>query len=163
MKRIAYVKELGWLLVGGLSTFAFCWGVIGFKHELPADYTESIKKHTEIINSIGVSARTSSEVSDLLMRVSHYTDNHGDTKNVFCPECSKDEPQIAERFFIANDEHTDEPEDVPATLGQAMRDLHEIDNGVKAIDFGHRHQIIHLRNLLKQLQEPLNSSIIFAK
>ena len=62
-------------------------------------------------------------------------------------------PPHPERVLVADDEHPDEPEDVPETFEQAMRDLYEIDNGVKAIDFGHRHQIIHLRNLLKQLQE----------
>ena len=147
-----------WLLAGGLIAFAFCWGVIGFG----ADYSEPINKHTEIINSIGRSARTSSEVMDLLMRVGHYTDNHGDTKHILCPECSKNDVRIAEEFLV-EDEFPDEPmdynlpsdesEEVPETFEQVMRDLHEINNGVQAIDFGHMHQIIHLRKLLKELQE----------
>jgi hypothetical protein len=106
-----------------------------------------------------VSARTSSEVSDLLMRIGHYTDNHGDIKHLFCPECSKNDTRTYKEFVVADDEYPNEPEDVPATLEQVMRDLHEINNGVQAIDFGHRHQIIHLRGLLKRLQEDKNSLI----
>jgi len=109
-----------------------------------------IVKHTEIINSIGLSAKTSSEVSDLLMRIRHHTDNHGDTKHWFCPECSKNEKSIVES--VPDDAHPDEPEEVPETPEQVMKDLDEINSGVDAIDMGHQHQIIFLKSLLKDLQ-----------
>ena len=110
-----------------------------------------IVKHTEIINSIGLSAKTSSEVSDLLMRIRHYTNNHGDTKHWLCPECSKNEKSIVES--VPDDAHPDEPEEVPETPEQVMKDLEEINTGVEAIDMGHQLQILFLRSLLKDLQE----------
>lgn len=139
-----------------LAIFFGSLGLVGWKASVVIETGQRLRasqivKHTEIINSIGLSATTSSEVSDLLMRIRHYTDNHGDTKQWLCPECSKNEKSIVES--VPDDAHPDEPEEVPETPEQVMKDLEEINRGVGAIDMGHQLQIIFLKSLLKDLRE----------
>lgn len=150
-----------------LATFFGFGGFVGWRASVPF-VTETgrplcasqIVKHTEIINSIGLSAKTSSEVSDLLMRIRHYTDNHGDTKHWLCPECSKNEKRLPllEEDWKLNKTQKDgdqASEEVPETPEQVMKDLEEINIGVEAIDMGHQLQILFLRSLLKDLQEDM--------
>jgi hypothetical protein len=162
-----FKKGLLLAVVSGLGGFVGCLASVPFVTETEQRLCASqIVKHTEIINSIGLSAKTSSEVSDLLMRIRHYTDNHGDIKHWFCPECSKNEkriPSLEENWNLKSftrylnhkmqKDGDQASEEVPETPEQVMKDLEEINRGVGAIDMGHQHQIIFLRLLLKELQE----------
>lgn len=169
--KYTVINRSCWFLAGVTIVIAYCWLIGGIEYfwnpqhfqkesESNKNIVNQIEKHTQIINGIGVSARTSGEVTDLLLRVRHYTDSHGETKHVLCPECSKDDPKKAGLFTIEDHEHPDEPEEVPETTEQVMKDLEEINRGVGSIDVGHRHQIIFLQILLKDLEENKNLPLL---
>jgi hypothetical protein len=106
---------------------------------------ELIKQNTEIIKSISGVAITQSAVSDLLVRLSHYTDQHEDGKHM-CPECSG-----------ATFEFDEDIEDVDVELEesheQVMADLKEIESSIDSLTFGHLHQITKLETMLKREKE----------
>ena len=82
---------------------------------------EIIKQNTEIIKSISGVAITQSAISDLLVRLSHYTDKH-EGGNHMCPECSG-------REFEFDDIEENEVE-VEETHKQVMADLKEIESSI---------------------------------
>lgn len=105
---------------------------------------EIIKQNTEIIKSISGVAITQSAVSDLLVRLSHYTDKH-EGGNHMCPECSG-------REFEFDDIEENEVE-VEETHKQIMADLKEIESSIDSLTFGHLHQITKLEIMLKREKE----------
>jgi hypothetical protein len=103
---------------------------------------ELIEQNTEIIKSISGVAMTQSAVSDLLIRLSHYTDKHKDGKHM-CPECSG-----------ATFEFDEDIEDVDVELEesheQVMSDLREIESSIDSLTFGHLHQIQKMERMLEK-------------
>ena len=105
---------------------------------------EIIKQNTEIIKSISGVAITQSAISDLLVRLSHYTDKH-EGGNHMCPECSG-------REFEFDDIEENEVE-VEETHKQVMADLKEIESSIDSLTFGHLHQITKLETMIKREKE----------
>lgn len=100
-----------------------------------------IKQNTEIIESISGVAVTQSYVTDLLMRLSHYTDNHKSEK-FMCPECTGAE------FKVDNIE--DSGVEIEETHKQVMTDLREIEASIDSLTFGNLNQAKKLENILKK-------------
>ena len=105
---------------------------------------EIIKQNTEIIKSISGVAITQSAISDLLVRLSHYTDKH-EGGNHMCPECSGSE-------FEFDDIEENEVE-IEETHKQVMADLKEIESSIDSLTFGHLHQITKLETIIKREKE----------
>jgi len=115
------------------------------------DRVEIIKKNTEVMKAIGGAAATNSAVSDLLLRLTHYTNNHKKSDNYFfCPECSKDEISIAEEYFVEQDEFP--PDDVDPSHDQIISDLEQIRTGVDSITFGHLNQMKKVEIFINQFK-----------
>ena len=125
------------------------WRTFNTNAKLVEERTEIIKQNTEIIKSLGGCAETSSAVADLLLRVSHYTENHkrGD-EHLLCPECAEGKTSIAEKYFVEQDEFP--TEEVPTSHKQVLQDLREIESSIDSITFGHVNQMKTLeKKLLK--------------
>ncbi len=105
---------------------------------------EIIKQNTEIIKSISGVAITQSAISDLLVRLSHYTDKH-EGGNHMCPECSGREFEF--------DDIEEEEGEVEETHKQIMADLKEIESSIDSLTFGHLHQITKLETMIKREKE----------
>lgn len=123
---------------------------------------EIIEKNTEIMSAIGGGAATNNAVSDLLLRLSHYTDNHKKSgEHLLCPECVEGKTSIAEEYFVEQDEFP--TDDVPTSHEQIIDDLKKIRTGVDSITFGHLNQMKNLeKKLLKHRnQEKLLSQMDF--
>lgn len=108
-------------------------------------HIELIKQNTEIIKSISGVAMTQSAVSDLLIRVSHYTDDHRGG-NHMCPECSG-------RKFGFDEEIEDVEVELEANHDQVMADLREIESSIDSLTFGNLHQMTKLETILKREKE----------
>lgn len=131
------------VMIGG--SFYFGYGLS--ESHRTHDRVEIIKKNTEVMKAIGGAAATNSAVSDLLLRLTHYANNHNKSdKHFFCPECSKDEISIAEEYFVEQDEFPDD--DVDPSQKQIIADLEQIRTGVDSITFGHLNQMKNLENKL---------------
>jgi hypothetical protein len=102
---------------------------------------EIIKQNTEIIKSISGVAITQSAISDLLVRLSHYTDKH-EGGNHMCPECSGREFEF--------DDIEEEEDEVEETHKQIMADLKEIESSIDSLTFGHLHQIQKMERMLEK-------------
>ena len=113
---------------------------------------EIVKKNTEIMKAIGGAAATNSAVSDLLLRLTHYTNNHkrGD-KHFFCPECSKDETSIAEKYFVEQDQLPDDNFDT--SHDQIISDLKQIRTGVDSITFGQLNQMKKIEIIINRFKD----------
>ena len=107
-----------------------------------------IKQNTEIIKSLGGAAVTQSYVTDLLMRVSHYTDNHI-KGNHSCMECEGTE------FQVDNIEDVDAK--IEETHKQVMTDLREVETSIGSLTFGNLQQIKKLENMLKVQRSKITS------
>jgi len=115
--------------------------------QIEKQHVEIIKQNTEIIKSLGGCAETSTVVSDLLLRVSHYIDKHEKGYEYFvCPECAEGNVSIAEEYFVEQDEFP--TEEVPTTHKQVLQDLREIETSIDSITFGHLNQMKTLENKL---------------
>lgn len=120
-----------------------------------------IKQNTEIIKSLGGCAATSTVITDLLLRVSHYTGEHkkGDQ---LCPECTGEDTKVVEKYFAERSEEKEEssPGKLKPTHKQVMQDLREIESSIDSITFGHLNQMKHLESkLLKYRTKSMLSSI----
>jgi len=108
-----------------------------------------IKQNTEIIKSLGGCAATSSVITDLLLRVSHYTRGHkkGDR---LCPECTGGDTNVVEKYFAERFEEKEESSlgKFKPTHKQVMQDLREIESSIDSITFGHLNQMKYLENRL---------------
>ena len=74
-------------LLSGVLGYSYC------EHKNEDHRVDIIKQNTEIIKSISGVAITQSAISDLLVRLSHYTDKH-EGGNHMCPECSGREFEV---------------------------------------------------------------------
>ena len=99
-----------------------------------------VKQNSEIIESLSGAAISQSYVTDLLVRVSHYTDNHI-KGNHMCMECEGTEFQV--------DDVEDVGVDVQETHKQVMADLREIETSIDSLTFGNLQQAKKLENMLK--------------
>ena len=97
-------------------------------------------QNTEIIKSLSGAAISQSYVTDLLVRVSHYTDNHKKGNHI-CMECTGAE------FKVDNIE--DPKVEVEETHKQVMTDLREIETSIDSLTFGNLNQAKKLENMLK--------------
>ena len=133
------------LLVCALIGFSTFLGYGMSEMKVIHQRVELIEQNTEIIKSISGVAMTQSAVSDLLIRLSHYTDKHEGGKHM-CPECSG-----------ATFEFDEDIEDVDVELeeshNQIMADLREIESSIDSLTFGHLHQITKLETMLKREKE----------
>lgn len=155
-RRVAFATYSFGVIVGwtiGIFSESAEWRGSEAKAKLTEERTEIINQNTEIIKSLGSCAESSTAVSDLLMRVSHYVDKHSSNeKQLLCPECTDDEVNIAEKYFLEqSDEHP--TEDVPTTHKQVLQDLREIESSVDSITFGHLNQMKTLENKLSKYRE----------
>ena len=99
-----------------------------------------VKQNSEIIESLSGVAMSQSYVTDLLLRVSHYTDNHVKGNHI-CMECEGTEFEF--------DEVEDAGVEVEETHKQIMSDLREIETSIDSLTFGNLQQIRKLENMLK--------------
>lgn len=106
-----------------------------------------VKQNSEIIESLSGAAISQSYVTDLLVRVSHYTDNHK-KGHVMCMECEGTEFKI--------DDVEDVGVDVEETHKQVMADLREIETSIDSLTFGNLQQAKKLENMLKVQREKVN-------
>ena len=106
-----------------------------------------VKQNSEIIESLSGVAMSQSYVTDLLVRVSHYTDNHIKGKHL-CMECEGTEFQF--------DDVADVDAEVQETHKQVMADLREIETSIDSLTFGNLQQIKKLENMLKLQREKVN-------
>lgn len=109
---------------------------------------EIIKQNGEIIESLSGVAMSQSYVTDLLVRVSHYTDNHI-KGNHLCMECEGTEFQF--------DDVEDVDVEVQETHKQVMADLREIETSIDSLTFGNLQQIKKLENMLKVQRSKITS------
>ncbi len=109
-----------------------------------------IKQNTEIIESISEVAKTQYVVSDLLVRVAHYAENHKKGEHM-CPECSGSELEFEELEI-------EEVEEVEETHKQVMLDLSEIEKSIDSLRFGNLNQISKLETMLKRQKNKLTGS-----
>ena len=126
------------VLIGVSSVMGYSMSEMKVIHQR----VELIKQNTEIIKSISGVAITQSAVSDLLVRLSHYTDKHEGGKHM-CPEGSG-----------ATFEFDEDIEDVDVELEesheQVMSDLREIESSIDSLTFGHLHQIQKMERMLEK-------------
>ena len=125
-------------LLSGVLGYSYC------EHKNEDHRVDIIKQNTEIIKSISGVAITQSAISDLLVRLSHYTDKH-EGGNHMCPECSGREFEV--------DDIEEEEDEVEETHKQVMADLREIESSIDSLTFGHLHQITKLETMLKREKE----------
>lgn len=107
-----------------------------------------VKQNSEIIESLSGVAMSQSYVTDLLVRVSHYTDNHIKGKHL-CMECEGTEFQV--------DEIEDVDVEVQETHKQVMADLREIETSIDSLTFGNLQQAKKLENMLKVQRSKITS------
>ena len=110
-----------------------------------------VKQNGEIIESLSGVAMSQSYVTDLLVRVSHYTDNHI-KGNHLCMECEGTEFQ-----FDDVDDVEDVDAEVQETHKQVMADLREIETSIDSLTFGNLQQIKKLENMLKVQRAKITS------
>ena len=115
--------------------------------QIKKQHVEIIKQNTEIIKSLSGVAMSQSYVTDLLVRVSHYTDNHI-KGNHLCMECEGTEFEF--------DDVQDVDAEVQETHKQVMADLREIETSIDSLTFGNLQQIKKLENMLKLQREKVN-------
>ena len=99
-----------------------------------------VKQNSEIIESLSGAAISQSYVTDLLVRVSHYTDNHI-KGNHMCMECEGTEFQF--------DDVEDVDAEIEETHKQVMADLREIETSIDSLTFGNLQQAKKLENMPK--------------
>ena len=109
---------------------------------------EIIKQNGEIIESLSGAAMSQSYVTDLLVRVSHYTDNHI-KGNHLCMECEGTEFEF--------DDVEDVDAEIEETHKQVMADLREIETSIDSLTFGNLQQIKKLENMLKVQRSKITS------
>lgn len=114
-----------------------------------------IKQNTEIIESISEVAKTQYVVSDLLVRVAHYAENHKKGEHM-CPECSGSELEFEE--LEIEELEIEEVEEVEETHKQVMLDLSEIEKSIDSLRFGNLNQISKLETMLKRQKNKLTGS-----
>ncbi|MCH2203864.1 MAG: hypothetical protein MK102_18010 [Fuerstiella sp.] len=114
-----------------------------------ASIADVIKENSRVIDEIGKAAALMTECSDIIMRYSHFTDNHTE-QVIFCPECGTRGPVHEEP------EIEDTEEEYPATIDQLLKDSDELRRGVGSIIIGLRLQRTGLRHHLKRLRENLS-------
>ena len=107
-----------------------------------------VKQNSEIIESLSGVAMSQSYVTDLLLRVSHYTDNHVKGNHI-CMECEGTEFEF--------DEVEDVGVEVEETHKQIMSDLREIETSIDSLTFGNLQQIRKLENMLKAQRAKIKS------
>jgi len=107
-----------------------------------------VKQNGEIIESLSGVAMSQSYVTDLLVRVSHYTDNHI-KGNHLCMECEGTEFQV--------DEIEDVDVEIEETHKQVMADLREIETSIDSLTFGNLQQAKKLENMLKVQRSKMTS------
>lgn len=137
-KFVILVAYISGCLISGIIGYSYC------ERQNEDHRVEIIKQNTEIIKSISGVAITQSAISDLLVRLSHYTDKH-EGGNHMCPECSGSE-------FEFDDIEENEVE-IEETHKQIMADLKEIESSIDSLTFGHLHQITKLETMLKREKE----------
>jgi len=137
-KFVILVAYISGCLISGIIGYSYC------ERQNEDHRVEIIKQNTEIIKSISGVAITQSAISDLLVRLSHYTDKH-EGGNHMCPECSGSE-------FEFDDIEENEVE-IEETHKQVMADLKEIESSIDSLTFGHLHQITKLETMLKREKE----------
>tara|TARA_R110002110_G_scaffold275444_1_gene490610 strand:+ start:84 stop:581 length:498 start_codon:yes stop_codon:yes gene_type:complete len=128
--------------VGILTAGGFALGYSMSEMKVIRQRVELIEQNTEIIKSISGVAMTQSAVSDLLIRVSHYTDGHQGGNHI-CPECSG-------REFEPGEEIEDVDVELEESHDQVMADLREIESSVDSLTFGNVNQIAKLETMLQR-------------
>lgn len=135
------------VLLIAISAFVLGW-INGYgysERNTTNQRVDIVKQNTEIITSLGGAAATQSYLSDLLVRVSHYTDGHKKGNHIMCMECEGTESKI-DNVVIGGEE-------TKASHKQIMSDLIEIETSIDSLTFGNLHQIKKLEMMLKRQRE----------
>ena len=111
-----------------------------------ASVVDVIRENSRVIDEIGKAAALMTECSDIIMRYSHFTDNHTE-QVILCPECGTGGP-VHEEPVIEYPE-----EEYPATIDQLLKDSYELRRGVGSIVVGLKLQLTGLQHHLKRLRE----------
>ena len=111
-----------------------------------ASLADVIKENSRGIDELGKAAALMTECSDIIMRYSHFTDNHTE-QVVLCPECATGSPIGEEPTF------EDPEEEYPATINQLLTDSRELRKGIGSINIGLQIQLTALRRHLNRLRE----------
>jgi hypothetical protein len=127
-------------LVSCYSTYYFC------ENRNKEERNQILKQNLQIINSISMVATTQSAVTDMLMRISHYTENHEEGGNHMCPECSG-------TGFVFDEIEDDETTHLEPTHENVMKDLRDIERGIDSFVFGHLLQVKKLQYVIKKEKE----------
>ena len=133
------------LLVCALIGVSSVGGYSLAKMKVSHQRVDIINQNTEIITSLGGAAATQSYLSDLLVRVSHYTDGHKKGNHIMCMECEGTESKIDN--IVTGGEETE------TSHKQIMSDLIEIETSIDSLTFGNLHQIKKLEMILKRQRE----------
>jgi hypothetical protein len=91
--------------------------------------------------------------SDTMMRHSHYLNGHEPTvkREPLCPECGEGTPEHVSKHFVT--EFEDQPEEVPETFEQLLKDCRELETSIKIIDSSLYSQSLVLKRNLKKLSD----------
>ena len=135
-KFVILVAYISGCLISGIIGYSYC------ERQNEDHRVDIIKQNTEIIKSISGVAITQSAVSDLLVRLSHYTDKHKDGKHM-CPECSG-------TTFEFDEDIEDVDVELKESHEQVMSDLREIESSIDSLTFGHLHQIQKMERMLEK-------------
>jgi len=127
-------------LVFCYSTYYFC------ENRNKEERNQILKQNLQIINSISMVATTQSAVTDMLMRIGHYTENHEEGGNHMCPECSG-------REFVFDEIEDDETTHLEPIHENVMKDLRDIERGIDSFVFGHLLQVKKLQYVIKKEKE----------
>ena len=113
------------------------------------DRVEIVNQNTKTIKSLGGCADTNSSVSDLLLRIAHYTKKHKKgEEHMFCPECVEGKASIAEKYFFESEQQEFPLDKVGSSHEQVMQDLKEIEMSIDSITFGNLIQMKKLEVML---------------
>jgi len=119
------------------------------KASAPADsdtdmIAEIIELNSKTIAQYGRMAELAEETSDMLMRLSHYTDGHTN-RVALCPEC-------AAKVNVPEVEVEDPEEDLPKTMQQLLDDANEIYHSARGISATFKNQQVAVELHLKKLR-----------
>jgi len=145
----------GLLMCGTLLTTVGCQKTVSAEQPektaaAPVDPDEAmigkiIELNSKTIAQYGRMAELAEETSDMLMRLSHYTDGHA-KRVALCPEC-------APRVTVPEVEVDEPEEDLPKTMQQLLDDANEIYHSARGIAATFKNQQVAVELHLNKLRE----------
>lgn len=118
-----------------------------------SNYKQIINNNSEIIHTIGVTAKTESVVTNLIMEIA---EEFRSEEEKFHPPATqtRDKPL----WDMYNDFKLEEDDDTPTTFDQVMLDHEEIKLSIQSLGYGHIFQEEQLKTILKRIREKSKDS-----